>query len=262
MVRVCSSSNNKIIRSSQNSFLSSTITQCIIFVIAIIVCLCNNKVRCISNPPKMLPRVIAGFYSYHPSYDNDQRAPIKTIYSDSSNNKYHHHHHYYYTKHQKDYGNYYQYHKWHYPENVHHLRHSNRYNPNSYYIGGHQIVSRPKYYKGKKHYNGRHKSKPRYQYIVPNALYWATFSELFDSYITLGNELQTNQSSLNYMIILSIIARNMAEFYGEKYGYPANLLYVSITLSNKLLKTLTILSILVANCQRYVQLSYLSFFLT
>jgi len=152
------------------------------------------------NPPKRLHRVIAGFYAYHPSYESDKPAPIKTVKSASKNTVQYHYHH----QHQhQDHGDHYAY-QYGYGKN---LKSGNQHKPKHHM--GYYSKSKSKSKKVQKEYGGGGGGHHHYYHhhhgyhYVP---FWGTFSKLFDAYIEL--------------------ARKLAEHYGHKYNYPVNLLYV------------------------------------
>ena len=195
----------------------------------------TKEVRCELKPPKKLHRVVAGFYNYHPSYDTDKPAMIKSTkpvlnFLESKPKIYHFH-----KFHQEhDHGGNYNYHDYlnkgikvnsepDYPAKPkkyqtgysHYKTHYSKYKDKSVKIGSYTGKNGSKTkgkIKGNNNNNNNNMGHHHYRYQHHHqryyVSYWPYFSKLFETYI--------------------LLARQMAEYYGAKYHYPVNLLYVSI----------------------------------
>lgn len=158
------------------------------------------------KPPKFLPRVIAGFYSFHPSYDTDIPAEIKTTKNKPNVVKQA-------ASHQTRYFKQYQ----HQFSSAHHqYKHQYRY-PGDYREKFHGSKKKLKSNQSPFSSFNKHYSHPTYQknHYFPSTSWvshaptphWEVMSHFLKSYITL--------------------AQKLAIFYGTKYNYPINTLYVS-----------------------------------
>lgn len=224
----------------------------IVAISVIVLTCCTDKARCqLLKPPKKLHRVIAGFYALHPSYETDQRAPIATskprlepismvvplVQDQPVHQQMHHSMHrlppqeskknaFHYSYHgEQDVGGDYNFHNIHESSGEHLPKHHtgkgyHRYKSSNNYRSKSKSKKTKKYTEyGKKNNN---KSSFKKDYHTDNHKGGYTTGGFHGGYVTDWPYLSKIYGA--YLVL----AKKMAEYYGHKYHYPANKLYVSL----------------------------------
>ena len=164
-----------------------------------------QSVNSVLPPPKKLHRVVAGFYSFHPVYDNDKPAAIAStknyVYKNPYKNNIEHHH-------------------FHYTPTHHHYENDMKLN---------NLVKNAQIIKGKHRnmpnkysLNGRKATRWEYSQYVYGV------SQLFQHYLTLARQLALHyghkyhyEPNLLYVSIISIHTNTLIPVRFLTHKYPA-----------------------------------------